>query len=106
MVQLSRRTGWTQAQIEQEFQRPIEYLQLVRERHGTMPFLEGHPHVEIQGPVGLSRHHAGLGPQISLALIHHHEVALRLARDVVEGLARQGRRIAESELLIDTATGD
>jgi hypothetical protein len=62
-----------------------------------VPFLEGHPHVEIQRPVGLSGHHAGLGPQVSLALIHHDEVALRLARDVVERLARQGRGIAEGE---------
>jgi hypothetical protein len=35
------------------------------------------------------------------ALIHHHEVALRLARDVVERLPRQGGGIAEGKQLID-----
>ena len=90
-----------QAQIQQVFERPIEHAEFVRQRHRSVPFLEGHADVEVQRPVGLGGHHAGFDPQVAIALVHHHEVTLRLAGDVIERLARQACRIAEGEPMID-----
>ena len=66
----------------------IEDADLMRHRHWPVPFLEAHAEIEIERPIGGAGHHAGIGVEIAIALIHHDEIALRLAQDVVERGAR------------------
>ena len=93
--------GSTQAQIQEVLECAVEHVHLVRERHRTVPLLEGHADVEIERPVGLCRDHAGLGPQVAVALIHDDPVSGRLARDEFERRLRQAVGVAEAESPVD-----
>ena len=63
--------------------------------------MEVHADVEVERPVGLGRHHAGIAPQLVVALVDDDEIALGLAGDVFQGLHRQRGGITEGEGLVD-----
>ncbi len=73
----------------------------MRHRHRRVPFEEVHADVEIEAPVGLRRHHAGIHPQVVVALVEQREIALRLPRDVFHRPVGQRGFIEEDELLFD-----
>ena len=101
IVQLRRRTGLPCCRFEQELQRAVEDADLVGQRHRPVPLMEVHADVEVERPVGLGGHHAGIAPQLAVALVDDDEIALGLAGDVFERLHRQGGGIAEGEGLVD-----
>ena len=63
--------------------------------------MEVHADVEVERPVGLGRHHAGVAPQLIVTLVDDDEIALGLAGDEFQGLHRQRRGVTEGEGLVD-----
>ena len=71
-------------QPQQILQRAIKHTKLMPERNRSMPFMEGHAQIKLEGPIRLRGDHPAIDEKIVLALILQREITLRLSRDIFE----------------------